>query len=276
MSALETVDLEGVEILKIGGPVHGRGSPVGGDYFTTDDLRALAAADTELGDEITPPARLGHGQGDPAVGWVENVRLNDDGSRLLADVWRVPKKVAELIRAGAYRSRSVELGGFTSQRTGRRYDQIVRGLAFVGGRMPAVAGLADIERLYAAQTEVVRVYEFAPTERSNNVMAIDLIDRALEEGRIDVAAANAWVRNFELDASLTTRMLQGLPPDRRQAVRNWHALTTVDASLETDEEAAAYRRSFEAMHGGESTRELSSDDSDATDFQRRFGAKAMF
>lgn len=116
---LETVDLDGVEILSMGGPVHGKGSPPGGDYFTSDDLRAIAAAARELGGEITPPAKIGHSkeqrlagvtEGElPATGWLSNIRTSQDGARLLADVKRVPKALGKLIRAGAYRARSVEL-----------------------------------------------------------------------------------------------------------------------------------------------------------------------
>jgi hypothetical protein len=258
---LETVDLNAIEILKVGGPVHGIGSAAGGDFITTSDLRALAEADAELGDEINPPAKIGHGSTDPAVGWVENLRLNADGSRLLADVKRVPRQVAELVRAGAYRTRSVELGRFTSQRTGRKYDQVVGGLAFLGGRMPAVAGLTDVTRLYSTHVEPVRVYEFTPTTPTerNDDMSTQLIDRALEDGRIDASEGNDWVRRFEIDAGLTARLLESRKPDFHQSLRNRSSRVT-SAVQETEEEARRYLVEFETMHGGQSTREINSDD----------------
>ncbi len=168
MSKLKTRDLLGVEILSTGGPIHGAGSPPEGDFWTADDLRAMAAADEELGDELKPPAKIGHSDlqalvrnsGDdlgltitpgemPAVGWLENVRVNDDGSKLLADILAVPEKLAELIEAGAWRPRSVELSRITSQVTGKVYDWVVTGLAWLGGKLPAVTTLDDVVALYA-------------------------------------------------------------------------------------------------------------------------------
>ncbi len=145
---LETVDLEGVEILAAGGPVRGVGSPPEGDYWTPEDLRAMAAAAAELGDELKPPAKIGHRGDMPAVGWLSNLRVNEDASRLLADIKRVPAKFAEILKAGGYRTRSVELARYTSQRTGKTYDWAVTGLAWLGGKIPAVQTLDDVVKLY--------------------------------------------------------------------------------------------------------------------------------
>jgi hypothetical protein len=155
---LETVDLLGVEIMAAGGPVFGVGSPPEGDYWTADDLRAMAEADAELGDEIKPPGKIGHSDGQrllgltegemPAVGWVENVRVSDDGQKLLADFLRVPKKFAALVNAGGYRTRSVELSKVKSQKTQKVYDWVVTGVAWLGGKMPAVKTLDDVVALY--------------------------------------------------------------------------------------------------------------------------------
>ncbi len=220
--SLETVDLDGVEILATGGPIHGQGSAAGGDYWTTADLRALAAADAELGDELQPPARLGHRPEEPAVGWVENVRVNADGSRLLADVKKVPKRVAQLIRAGAYRTRSVELGKVRSQRTGKVYEQAVLGLAWLGGRMPAVRTLEDAVRLYAADdgVELRRVYTTPPPNMERNEMSEQLLERAVVDGRIAIDEKDNWGRAFTADPGAASRLLEARSPDLRRALRN--------------------------------------------------------
>ena len=108
---LETVNLDGVEILAVGGPYHGKGSPPDGDFFTTEDLTTMAANATELYGELHPTAavnppknKVGHIE-QPAVGYLENQRLDKTGTRLLADVKNVPKALASLIKAGAYRAR---------------------------------------------------------------------------------------------------------------------------------------------------------------------------
>jgi hypothetical protein len=165
MPDLETVDLTDVEILSTGGPVHGIGSPPSGDFFSADDLRSMATAAQELeaAGEWKAPAKIGHdpkqtllSQGEmPAAGWLTNQRVSADGSKLLADIHGVPKKIADLVRARAYRTRSAELSKATSQRTGKSYPWVVSGMAFLGGKMPAVRTLDDI----------VAMYEGADTER---------------------------------------------------------------------------------------------------------------
>lgn len=161
MSVLETVDLEGVEILAAGGPVHGQGSAPGGDVWTPEQLRELAAANRELAAELKPPATIGHPSSDaPAVGWLENLRVNAAGDKLLADVRRVPRKFAQLVKSGGYRHRSVELSRVTSQRTGRRFEHAVTGLAWLGASLPAVRTLDDVVALYSdgGGVELRRVY----------------------------------------------------------------------------------------------------------------------
>lgn len=169
-----TYDLIGVEILATGGPVHGIGSPPEGDYWSLEELRDMAAADLALGDELLPPNKIGHPDEQtlvqnsidageipeptdgemPAVGWLENLRV--DGDRLLTDIKQVPKVVALAIQKGAYRTRSVELSRVTSQVTGKTYEWVVTGLAWLGGVMPAVRTLGDVVALYAGDVPIRR------------------------------------------------------------------------------------------------------------------------
>lgn len=143
MSALEIVDLDSVEILAVGGPVHGTGSAPAGDHWTSEQLREVADANRALAGELKPPATVGHANSDdPAVGWLENVRINEAGDKLLADVKHVPRKFAELVKAGAYRTRSVKLSRVTSQQTGRRFENVV-----------TARGLAGVPRGLAARTD---------------------------------------------------------------------------------------------------------------------------
>jgi len=158
--ALETVDLVGVELLSTGGPIHGVGSPPDGDYWETAQLQAIAAANVELADQVKAPGKIGHSDAQrlagitegemPAVGWLDGAsfRVSDDGTKLLADAKRVPARTADLIEAGAYRTRSVELSRVTDQKTGKVHDWAVTGLAWLGGKMPAVQTLDDVVALY--------------------------------------------------------------------------------------------------------------------------------
>lgn len=176
MPPLETVDLEGVEILAAGGPIFGHGSPPEGDWYTVAELEAIAEANTLLAAEIKPPNKLGHSDKQqllensqisdgekPAAGWLTNFRV--EGEKLLADVKAVPKKLSELIESGAWRTRSVELSRVTSQELTdddgkpRVFDWVVTGLAWLGGALPAVQTLDDVVALYAAHgVKLRRVY----------------------------------------------------------------------------------------------------------------------
>lgn len=158
---LETVDLDAVEILSTGGPVKAVGSPPEGEYWTGDHLRDMVDAAAELGDELKAPARIGHRRmGEtqdgalrvsPAVGWLENQRLSEDGSKIIADIKRVPAKFGDLVKTGAFRTRSSELSRITSQKTGKTYDYVVSGLAWLGDKLPAVQTLDDVVALYEAE-----------------------------------------------------------------------------------------------------------------------------
>lgn len=166
---LETRDLTGVELMSEGGPYFGVGSPPGGDYYDRARLEAIAEANRALADEVVPPNKLGHGTGQallratfgepddgelPAAGWLDgrSFRVEDrDGvAKLIADVRRVPGKLAKLFEAGAFRKRSVELKQIVSQSQGGKvYEQVVTGLAWLGAKAPAIRTLDDVIALYS-------------------------------------------------------------------------------------------------------------------------------
>jgi hypothetical protein len=236
VSALETVDLAGVEILSTGGPVHGKGSPPGGDYWTSGQLRGIADANRALAAEVRAPAKIGHGSDQPAVGWLDNIRISGDGSKLLADVRRVPRKFADLIDAGAYRSRSVELSKVTSQRTGRTYDWVVSGLAWLGGKLPAVRTLDDVVALYhGGSVELRRAYSLDNGHRKETAMtpaAIEaMLGHALESGRIEYAERDTFKFALEMAPAVALRDLARRPADRQVAEANFFHVPAADADF---------------------------------------------
>ncbi len=153
MAELQTESISGVDILRIGEGFEGGGCPDGGCSFTADDLDAIVTAYWATREARTPPVKLGHDadqkivqkDGYPAAGWVANLRRL--GDKLYADLLDVPKQLADLIRAGAYRFVSVELekdmecGGVT-------YPTALTGLALLGADLPAVDSLKGLATLY--------------------------------------------------------------------------------------------------------------------------------
>lgn len=149
--ALETVDLKNVEIFATG--THN------GQAYTRTDLDDMVAAFTALQGEYDPPVKLGHPEDQPALedvaegsgpafGWVSSLRRV--GDKLVADFARVPRRLAELIEAGAYRYRSAEI--WWDLDLGEKvYRRVLKAVAFLGDTMPAVRTLKDIFKLYRTQ-----------------------------------------------------------------------------------------------------------------------------
>jgi chaperonin cofactor prefoldin len=229
---LETVDIANVEIMSVGGPVHGRGSPPEGDHFTEDDLTAIADANQALADEIDPPNKIGHSKEQkllsnsglwkaslddgekPASGWWTNFRV--ENGKLLADAKDVPKKLAAFLKAGAFKKRSVEIRSRKSQRTGKAYDAVVTAVSWLGAKAPAIHGLAnpqsldDIAAAYADQLpddKSVRVVEYAISD--DDVKVIDLADG-------DVV----WDSSIGYCA-IRDKLQQALSPDPNASPRYW-------------------------------------------------------
>jgi hypothetical protein len=160
---LETEDLTGVPLMASGGPYHGQGSPPDGDFFDDDYLNTVARETAALADEVRIPIKLGHNRAQkllknsglfadeqPAAGWVNARNLRVANGQLLGDLQRVPKKLAQLIKTGAFRTRSVELSRVKSQkRGGEVFENVITGLALLGAKAPAIRTLDDIVALYA-------------------------------------------------------------------------------------------------------------------------------
>lgn len=258
-----TFDMLGVELLAAGGPVHGVGSPPEGDYWTLEQLQGMAQAAEELGPEIVPPNKIGHADEQvlvqnsidageiptpadgemPAAGWITNQRV--EGAKLVGDIKRVPKIVKDVITMGAYRKRSAELSKVTSQVSGKKYPWVVSGLAWLGGKQPAVKTLGDVVALYEARANVERVFVTDETiagpglEDFRGVVRDELNRRlTLRDGRSDTGAmfTKEQMRKFAAAAGLevdavTEKMLEdaGVAPEP----------TAPDAEKQAAEEKAA-------------------------------------
>ena len=155
---METLTVFGVEIFSAG--------KWNGDTYTEEDLDAMVAAHNDLKSRLSPPVKLGHNDeqkllakdGFPAAGWIVN--LYRQGKKLIADLTGIPKKIADLMRVGAYRKRSAEIfWDYEDPTTGKKYSRVLCGLALLGEELPAVSTLDDILALYG----------IAPDAKSANV-----------------------------------------------------------------------------------------------------------
>jgi len=258
MADLKTETLAGVDILRVGEGFTGGGCPPEGCAFTVEDLDGIVGAYWATRDSRTPPVKLGHdaeqalvqNDGYPAVGWVANLRRL--GDRLYADLVDVPQKLADLIKAGAYRAVSVELEkGLTVDE--KEYPLALTALALLGADLPAVDGLNGLAALYQslqleykAETQAVLFQrDISPPPKAPVSMAAwdtayinDLPDSAFayvtpgdkDEAGKTVPRANRYLPHHDAGGAVDLPHLRNalarapqtnLPPDARaQAVRH--------------------------------------------------------
>lgn len=141
------VTINGVEIFASG--IHN------GDNYSEQDLDGMISAAGQVG--FTAPLKLGHmsdgdtaallkAEGMPAFGYIKNLRRV--GAKLLADFVNVPRRLASLIKNGAYKRVSAEIYWNYKNNQGS-WPRVLKAVALLGGEIPAVTSLKEIEALYA-------------------------------------------------------------------------------------------------------------------------------
>lgn len=135
-----------------------------GDWECTAEQLADAVTAQRHPAFRSPVLKLGHndprftdgeilGDGEPAVGRLENLRLTEDGLTLLADLVGVPAWLDEIM-ASAYPSRSIEAMTDVVAPDGTEFAMVVTGLALLGVTRPAIESLGDIADLYGTSSDV--------------------------------------------------------------------------------------------------------------------------
>ena len=118
--------------------------------LTTSDLAAIvdaAAAHVAR----TPVVKIVHADprpgfdGEPSLGWIENLRLSPDSQVLLGDLHGVPGWRADTA-ATAYPSRSMEATRGYVDADGRTWPLVLTGVALLGVTEPAIGSLADLRQ----------------------------------------------------------------------------------------------------------------------------------
>lgn len=120
----------------------------GHDFEVTPELIKAAVAAHERGVLRKPTIRLGHGDdrfsGDPAMGFVDNLRISGDGSTLYGDLMGVPKGFADIMPS-AYPSLSIEgMYDYTAP-DGTEHDFVLTGLALLGATAPGISELKSVQ-----------------------------------------------------------------------------------------------------------------------------------
>jgi hypothetical protein len=207
-------------------------------HVTPDQLRDAVVAQHDPAFR-TPVLKLGHvdsrftdgqilGDGQPAVGRLENLRLSPDGSQLLADLVGIPAWLDDVLDS-AYPSRSIEALTGVETAAGAHYAMVVTGLALLGEATPAIETLADLADLFGVTRDVdaytaaatvaasalppTPVEAAMPTRALGQVVAsasIDELCRAAEEwAETQDCLGDCWVRDVGTDWVVFTVWLPG-------------------------------------------------------------------
>ncbi len=127
-----------------------------GQEFTTADLEEIVDNTNRFLSKGTnkPPLKFGHSKkqildgqsdGDPALGWLENVRLA--GNKIIANFKNVPNAVHKLIFQKSYDKVSVEM------RHSPESGLFITATALLGADLPAVKTLDDLSNFLASDNE---------------------------------------------------------------------------------------------------------------------------
>jgi len=216
LNELETVDIENVEILAVG---KWNGVPSTKEY-TKKDLDELVRSFKALSSDeklnYEPPLKLGHDEhqkllqkdGYPAAGWVKAIKRI--GNKLVASFGEVPKKIGDIIKAGGYKKVSSEI--YHDYAMGDyKFPLVLKAVALLGGDIPAVKTIADIQAQYSQEDGVdVVIYEFGEQSVSLEEILSD-IDNWLEKAEVAIhgKVGSPAIRTYLKEVKLKLRNLIG-------------------------------------------------------------------
>ena len=113
--------------------------------------------------------------GAPALGYVK--RLYRQGQKLLADIIKVPRRFADLVRAGNYSRVSAEIYWSYSNHDGKKFPRVLKSVAFLGADIPSITSLKEIEALYQ-RNDAGGLYAYDDAKNEYRLYEAAVVDRA--------------------------------------------------------------------------------------------------
>jgi len=190
-----------------------------GDKYTNDDLDSMVSAFHSLGDKIKPFIKLGHSEkqkllqqdGYPSAGWITGLKRN--GSKLVADMSGIPKKIYELIKNKAFGRWSSEIY-WNIKENGQKHKRVLKAVALLGADTPAVTNLDDFINLYELDEENLKEYivnentieaetkEYENLEKeANDMPEIKELEKKLEDTNSKLEETNSALEQSKKDYS---------------------------------------------------------------------------
>lgn len=182
-SELALMTVPNMEILEVG---EDWATSTGLFSWTAEDL--VSAIQSQEDPAVRAPVvKLGHVDprfdGQPAFGRVENLRLENNGQTLVADLVGVPAWLAKVVYS-AYPRRSIEGQFDYRSRTGNEWSFVLTGLSLLGDAYPAINTLEDVQALWGEDPPplypVEDVEEIAATEGFFRARRVDDMPKWLQ------------------------------------------------------------------------------------------------
>jgi hypothetical protein len=176
MNKMEVSEIKGVEILKAG--------KWNGIQVTEKDLDQMVE---NFKDKVIEPyLNLNHDDkftdkvkntlSVVALGFVST--LKREGSSLIADFVQVPRKIAELIKAGSLKKRSVEFFKKGFRLNDKVYDNVLKAVSFFGADLPAVNNLSnDFEVLLKSKSHLITLTDMESKPETINFKEELIMDK---------------------------------------------------------------------------------------------------
>lgn len=180
--------------------------------FTTEDLSDLVESQGDPAIKA-PRLKLGHEanlglleDGQPAIGTIQNLRLEQDGHLVVGDYVGVPSWLADVLPS-AYPARSIEAAVGVETNTGHHWRLVLTDLALLGVVWPGVGTLDDIQALYSADgpknirvlTTKEEVEEMARAARGVQAQVdTEVVRRSYYQG-LDPDQFWWWIRSMYVD-----------------------------------------------------------------------------
>lgn len=153
VATTNTVTVKDVEIIQTGIEYPLSTGPA---TFTTADLNDIVESQSDPAIKA-PRLKLGHTadlglleDGQPAIGTLGNLRLEQEGNLVVGDYVGIPEWLANVLPS-AYPARSVEAVWAVDTNTGHHWRLVLTDLALLGVVWPGVGTLDDIQALYSAE-----------------------------------------------------------------------------------------------------------------------------
>jgi hypothetical protein len=179
-------------------------SNIAGWEPSTDDI-AAAVASLDCPAVRRPVLKLGHveGAGDPALGFVDNMAVAEDGMLLVGDYAGVPSWLGDTdtngnsVLASAYADRSIEGEyGYRCQ-LGHTHPFVIHAVALLGVERPGVGTLQSLQDLYGTAPQTVTAKEAPMPQQVNAAATTDDVRRAYYNG--PGQNWDLWIREMYVD-----------------------------------------------------------------------------